>query len=131
MRLADIRTLLATVATNWPIEPGPSDLNAYPGPFIIATPYGGPGVDTDGVTDRMSWQFRVIGRQSDYESAETMARAIDTALLSLPSSRITNGPWVISVTRIGGPPSTLLRDNAKRTHFICSYIFEHESALVN
>jgi hypothetical protein len=129
MRFADLETLLNPVRLGWPLHPGPIDLDLMPNMFIVATAYGGAGEAMEGLTDRTSWQVRVIGKQNDYTSAETMALAIDRAFLRLPSSRIPSGLWVVAVSRIGGPPSALTRDNAKRTHFICSYSFEHELAL--
>lgn len=111
------------------IYPGPS-LPDNPDESVVWTPYGGPGLEAEGVLDGRSWQFRAIGRQGDYESAETIANVLDIAFISHFSSRI-GELWVTSIVRVGGAPNPLTRDNGNRTHFVCSYVFSVESALPN
>lgn len=109
--------------------PGP-DLVDFPGKHVIWTRYGGPGLDDTDITDDISWQARVVGKQNDYNSAENAADALDVAFLSLYSQRI-EGVWVSRVRRVGGAPNPLLKDDAERTHFIGSYIVSTELALAN
>jgi hypothetical protein len=114
------------------------DIKVYPGPIIpdtpnrlvVWTPYGGPGLEVDGVFDARAWQFRVVGRQGSYDSAEEVAIALDLALISHQSSHI-DGLWVPSIQRVGGAPAALVLDNADRIHFVCSYIASVELALPN
>lgn len=127
---AHLRTILdETGHSNFAIYPGP-DLPDIPGPHVVCTPYGGPGVILDGAGDDRSWQFRVVGQQNNYESAESAANAIDIAMLSHYSSQI-EGVWVSEIRRVGGAPSPLMTDDADRTHFVCSYIVSVELALTN
>jgi hypothetical protein len=111
------------------IHPGPG-LPDNPDESVVWTPYGGPGLEVDGALDARSWQFRAIGRQGDYESAETIANVLDIAFISHFSSKI-GELWVSSIVRVGGAPNPLTRDNGNRTHFVCSYVFSVESALSN
>lgn len=102
------------------VEPGPM-LADTPGPYVLATLYGGPGEDVDGAMDDVSWQIRVAGPQNDYDRAEDAAEAIDLAMLGHHSSHIA-GVWVSGIRRVGGAPAPLMRDEAERTHFVCSYV---------
>lgn len=111
------------------IHPGPN-LPVNPDDVVVATPYGGPGLELEGVLDGRGWQFRCIGKQQDYESAEAIATAIDDAFISHYSSRLA-GKWVPSIQRVGGAPNALVTDDAERTHFVCSYIVSVELALPN
>lgn len=112
------------------IEPGP-DLPDIAGPYVVWTAYGGPGMELgEGVLDGRSWQARVVGEQMNYESAETIANAIDIAMLSHHSSNV-GGVWVSDARRVGGAPASLLTDDADRTHFVCSYTVSVELALPN
>lgn len=111
------------------IHPGP-DLPNIAAPFVVWTPYGGPGEIIDGTADDRSWQARCVGRSHDYESAEDIATVIDIAVLSFFSSEV-GGLWVSDFRRVGGAPSALLVDDADRTHFVCSYVASVELALPN
>lgn len=110
-------------------HPGP-DLPDEPNAYVMWTRYGGPGEDADGALDDISWQARVVGLQNKYDQAESIADVLDVALLSVHSSHI-GGTWVTRVQRVGGAPNVLLKDDADRTHFVCSYIIGTELALTN
>lgn len=111
------------------ITPGP-EVEDVPDECLVWTPFPGAGLDADGALDIRSWQFRAIGKQNDYESAEDIANVIDIAFLSHHSSRV-SGVWVASISRVGGAPTPLLVDNGDRTHFVCSYLISVELALRN
>lgn len=113
----------------WSIHPGP-ELPDEPDGSVVCTRYGGSGTEVDGAMDGKSWQFRVIGMQNDYESAEGVADAIDIAALSWFSADM-GGVWVTSIERVGGAPAALMTDDAERTHFVCSYTASVELALTN
>lgn len=115
--------------TNWTIKPGP-ELPDIPGPYVLLTPYGGPGEDLEGAVDDRAWQVRVCGHQLSWEDAEEIANAIDEAFLRHTTSTV-HTERVISVMRSGGPPSPLDIDDADRVHFVCSYIFGVGLGLVN
>lgn len=134
MKYADVKALAKSILGEeykGTIYPGPYEAD-IPGEHIIATGYGGPGEDTDGTMDNVSWQFRVIGKQNNYESAEDVAQRLDKGFLSWHSARMSEGgPWLAGIQRSGGAPAPLLRDDSDRTHFVCSYIFSVELALAN
>lgn len=111
-------------------EPGP-DLPDVPGRFTVLTRYGGPGEDLEGAMDGISWQVRVAGLQGDYNDAEAIADAYDVALLNILSSDNPEGVHVAGVQRVGGAPNPLLKDDADRWQFVCSYILHTELALNN
>lgn len=112
---------------NTSIDPGP-ELPDTPDDSVIWTRYGGPGEDADGALDEISWQARCIGKQNDYNSAESLADAIDLNMISHFSSKV-GDLWVSQIRRAGGAPASLLTDNAERTHFVCSYVVSVELAL--
>lgn len=112
------------------IYPGP-ELPDIPGKYVVLTRYGGPGIELEGVLDAVSWQVRSVGWQmEDDESAEGIADAIDIAFLSHYSRQV-GSVWVAGIQRVGGAPSSLMKDEADRTHFVCSYIVSVELALSN
>lgn len=121
------QVLDGTPFSEFTVEPGPM-LADTPGPYVLATLYGGPGEDVDGAMDDVSWQIRVVGPQNDYETAEDAAEMIDLAMLGHHSSHIA-GVWVSGIRRVGGAPAPLMRDEAERTHFVCSYVASVELAL--
>ena len=110
------------------------DLRDYGGTYVLLTPYGGPGLDLEGVIDQRGWQVRCVGSQmddNDESTAEGIADAIDIAFISQHSQSI-QGSWVVGVQRVGGAPASLnTNDDANRTHFVCSYTVSVELALPN
>jgi len=116
------------------IHPGPDLPQSRPSMLVVLTPYGGPGLDTgEGILDVRGWQVRCVGTQNDqtsYETAESIAEAIDLAMISHESSMVGDS-WVASIQRAGGPPAVLMTDDAGCTHFVCSYLVSVESALAN
>lgn len=101
------------------VEPGP-DLSDTSGRYLLLTASGGPGFTVDGHVDERGFQVRAVGEQGDYDDAEDLAFTIDAIVTSTPSRRIGTS-WVVEMSRVGSPPTPLLRDDAERTHFVCSY----------
>lgn len=114
---------------NIDIHPGPA-LPDVPNEYVLLTPYGGSGLEQDGLFDVRAWQVRTVGKQGDYSSAEDMADAIDLRFISHLSGKI-SGVHTASITRVGGAPNPLMVDDADRTHFTCNYNIDSVSALVN
>lgn len=119
----------ANNVVGWTIVPGPQ-LPENPDATIVLTRYGGSGMNTDGAMDGRSWQFRIIGKQQDYASAESVAELIDHAALSHHSSEV-GGVWTSSISRVSGAPAALMVDNADRTHFVGNYVADVALALNN
>lgn len=115
---------------DWMIFPGP-ELPEFPGKFILLTPYGGPGLELDGVLDARSWQVRCVGPQTIYTDVEDVANLVDIAFLSHTSDQKIGGLAVPEIQRVGGAPAPLMVDDAERVHFACSYIASVELALPN
>lgn len=128
---AEIRRILDDVEMpDVEIFAGP-ELPDYPDEYVLLTRYGGPGVEIDGAIDAVTWQVRSVGFQmEDESSAENIADAVDIAFLSHYSRKVGN-TWVASIQRMGGAPAPLMKDDADRTHFVCSYIVSVELALSN
>lgn len=104
-------------------------LPPMPNKVVVITQYGGPGFSEDGVFDNVSYQMRCRGGQNNPLSAEQMAWDLDGLLVPPPASRplapgLVGSQFVSRVTRAGGPPSFLLLDTSRRTHFVCSYTFK-------
>lgn len=111
--------------------PGPELNDNDPNTYVIATRYGGPGLEGgEGALDGFGWQLRVVGAQYDYDTAEGVADALDIGFISHMSGKIGN-LWVVEIARVGGPPAVLMVDDGNRTHFVCSYTASVESALAN
>lgn len=122
--------LVAAGFSDVPIYPGP-ELPDIPNHHVIWTPYGGTGLEGgEGILDGRSWQARCVGNQSNYTDAESIANAIDIAMIS-HYSRNVGGLWVSQIRRVGGAPNPLMTDEANRTHFVCSYIVSVKTALPN
>lgn len=103
-------------------------LPAGPDKVIVCTRTGGPGLSLEGLIDNVSFQLRSRGGQNDPNSAETLAWTVDEMLVPPPlSPPLTHGmvgsQYVVQVQRVGGPPSFLLLDSARRVHLTCDYIF--------
>lgn len=86
----------------------------------------GPGLSYDGMCDRVTVRLRWIGKQGNYDDAETFANACDLAFLTAAS---VGGVRIINTDRQGGRPSLLKRDSGDRYHFTCSYVTETASGL--
>jgi hypothetical protein len=121
--------LAANNIERFSVHPGP-EIPDEPDATITLTRYGGAGVILDGVMDLRFWQFRVVSKQRDYDSGETVADLLDNAMLS-HHSRNVGGVWVSDIQRVGGAPSALMTDDGQRTHFVCSYNVSVELALAN
>lgn len=134
MNFSEMKEFVSSILTDAnyldvPITPGPQ-LPDLPDEYVLLTPYGGTGLNTDGVFDSRAWQVRVVGPQNDYIKGEGMADAIDLAFISHMSAHV-SGQWVTSIERVGGAPTPLMVDDADRTHFTCNYNVDAESALAN
>lgn len=109
---------------------GPDDEDTPPGRFLMLTPIGGPGFNSDGLFDGRSWQAMVAGEQRSYDDAEGFAFAVDSLLTQAWSQSI-GGKWCTGFTRQGGPPTPLPAvDDADRTRFTCNYIADVQSNVV-
>ena len=97
--------------------------------FVWFAPAIGPGLATEWVTDIRGMEVTAVGDQMDFAGAETLAYAVDRWILGEGGSRLVAGERVINVNRSGGPPYSLLHDNAERTHFVCGYLYEVYSGL--
>lgn len=123
--------LTAADYPNVPIYPGPTLPTTEPNSYVVLSRYGGTGLEGgEGALDGFSWQARVVGGQGKYEEAEGIADAIDIGWISHMSGTI-GDVWVVEISRVGGPPSVLMVDDAERHHFVCSYNTSVESALDN
>jgi hypothetical protein len=110
-------------------EPGPN-MPDQPVDYVVNLSIdGGLGLQLDGVLDNVSWQVKVSGTQSLYQTAEDLAFAIDKALLSANLGRQPDDLLVVSIYRVGGAPQHFDVDDAERTYFVCSYFFDVESGL--
>lgn len=108
------------------INPGPSSdaslQKLSPQAILFVNVGGGPGLTNEQLFDRTFIALRAIGKQSDHKSAEQLAMTADRWLLALNRSMALGSTYTLGVTRTGGPPQLLTRDNANRYHFTSSYI---------
>lgn len=109
------------------VEAGPELPPSVPGQFVVLTVTGGPGLLTEeALFDGRSFQARCAGEQNNYDSAENLAMAVDSAF-RLATGTV-DGTRVLSLERSGGPPSVLMVDDADRHHFVASYTATVQSA---
>jgi hypothetical protein len=107
------------------VDADAQDISPYQ--LVLLTVGAGAGFDVEGIFDQPAVQVRTVGAQQDYNSGERLARDLDKAMFALgPSSTLTNGKRVLTVSRTGGGPSLLLKDDGGRYHFTCNYIWEVE-----
>lgn len=119
----------ALVDTPWEgvaFHPGPDDLQAPAGRFVLLTRIGGPGFSMEYLFDQVGYQVTSVGEQEDFEDAEGLALALDQVLVMARSQNYAD-LRLLQITRQGGAPSPLIVDDADRTRFVCSYIVEVES----
>lgn len=100
-------------------------LDIAPNQLVLVSVGSGPGLDTEGIFDRPNIQIRAAGNQQDYEDAEKLAYTLDQAMFALGgSTKLASGKWSLTVSRAGGGPALLLKDDGGRYHFTCNYIWE-------
>jgi hypothetical protein len=108
------------------VGPGPEDPEA-PGRWVKISREPGLGLDAENLFDQVSFSVEVAGEQEDYASAEDLAFDVDRFFLRLGRQKI-GGVLAQGWSRNGGPQSLLI-DNSRRWHFICSYTVYVQSAL--
>lgn len=111
-------------------DPGPGiDLDAQdinPDRLVLCSLSAGAGFDVEMIFDRPVVALRTVGMQTDYADAEKLAYDCDRGMTNIDHSQFVNGKWVLAITRVGGGPALLLKDNGDRYHFTCNYIVEVE-----
>lgn len=90
---------------------------------VVLSLRGGGSAILERTYDRPTVQVQLRGPQFDPGTAEAMAHAIDDALLA-PTITEIGTTRVISLDRLGGPPTSAGRDGAHRNLFTCSYTFQ-------
>lgn len=129
MRFSEVKAFISSVLPERTlIHPGPDDPEV-PTHFVLVTPSGGAGLTVEDLFDARGFQIKSVGRQNDYDSAESMAWDIDALIIGVDSSRMIGSTYVLSFTRSGGPPEPLYTDDANRTHFVCSYTATVQSSV--
>lgn len=110
------------------IAPGPSGLarlvRKFPGPILYLTVGNGTGLTTEALYDQPFITARSIGKQNDYDFAETLAGDVDRLLLDVVNGTSMGAARVLYVTRTGGAPQLVELDDGERYHFQCTYIAE-------
>lgn len=113
----------ATQETGYPLLPGPEVL-AAPDREVTLTPSPGPGyVTEEAALDAWAFQARVRGPADDPLAPELAAQRLDWLILTAPTPQVVDGVAVVSIGRLGSPPSPLPLDPAdRRTEFTCTYV---------
>ena len=133
MRFVDLKAMIEGYLRSVDFEKY-GDLEVYPGPndpripdwYVLITMTGGPGYNTEGLFDGVSYQVKMVGKQHDYTSAEDTALVIDKFIMSFYTGKFGN-TWLTHFQRIGGRPAALMVDDADRHHFVASYVADVES----
>lgn len=96
------------------------------GRMLILTPTPGPGFQAEGLIDGNMVTVRCVGAQDDYDDAESMAYGVDGLVVTVGNVNV-GGFGTLGISRAGGPPTPVMRDSSKRTHFQCSYVIPVQS----
>lgn len=96
---------------------------------LISRSVNGPYVTEERALQTATFQVRTVGKQADYDSAETLAFQIHRLLLAPGSALQMGAVRVSSVDVTDGGPTLLVRDASQRTHFTASYALVVPSGL--
>ena len=94
--------------------------------LVIVTLWPGGGLDMEEYFDRAGVQLRTAGKPLLYSDGEQLAQDCDRAMLSVDHSQRINGKWTLAITRAGGAPTLIQKDDGDRYQFYCNYIWEVE-----
>lgn len=102
----------------------PSD----PGALIVVSWVAGAGFSAEQMLDTPGFQLRVIGPQGNPEAARELAERVDLELVQ-------RGHWpgfiahryVVTMRRAGGRPQHDRTDDARRAHYVCTYLADVEA----
>ena len=110
------------------IDPGPFTVarlqKRTPGPMLFLVVGNGVGVTQEAVFDRPFITVRAIGRQNDYDYAETLAHDVDAILLAAGGNTLVGATTALYITRTGGSPQLVDFDDGDRYHYQQTYITE-------
>jgi hypothetical protein len=112
-------------------NPGPPSYEGVadtPNAAVVVTVGGGPGRELEDLYDRVFLNLDVAGGQSDYDSAESLALAVDRALLAVTTPRLIGGLRFLAIRQAGGRPTPVGVDDGDRWHLVCSYVARVQSA---
>lgn len=108
--------------------PGPPTatrlMQKTPNAFILLSIGNGAAPTTELLFDQPFILARVVGRQNDLASAETLAFDLDKVLLSVDQKTLIGTANVLSIWRTGGPPGQVSFDDAERYQYQTTYIAE-------
>src|SRR5690242_13882442 len=107
-------------------HPGPPTVQALykksPNGIVFLTVGNGIGLTTEDTYDRPFIVVRVLGRQNDYDYAETLSQDLDALFLAVQNQDL-GSTRTLYVTR-NAPPQLVDFDSADRYHFQTTYIAE-------
>lgn len=108
--------------------PGPPTasrlMQKTPNAFILLSIGGGAAPTHEMLFDQPFILARVVGRQNDLTSAETLAFDLDRVLLSVDRKTLIGTANVLNIWRTGGPPGQVSFDDAERYQYQTTYITE-------
>lgn len=117
-----VRTMPVIDAGPWAVR---TRWKVTPQGLLFLTLGNGLGPAKEGVFDRPFITVRAIGKQDNFEYAETLAYDVDDILFSLDHNHVwPAGGRTLSVTRTGGAPQLVDYDESNRYHFQATYIAE-------
>lgn len=101
-----------------------------PGAQVVVSWLPGAGFSVEDVLSTPAFQLRVIGPQrGDVALVRELAYRIDSKLVGRRSKwpGYIGGRYVVTMARSGGEPSHDRRDDARRAHYVCTYLATVES----
>jgi hypothetical protein len=101
------------------------------GRYIVVTRTAGPGLIREGTAEIIGFNIQVRGGENNFEDAEAIANAIDSAILEYGNEVIEiDGVVIHAVGRTGGGLQTIgVVDSASRYAFSGSYFAEVSTQL--
>jgi hypothetical protein len=134
---SDVRDFVSAglTAKDYGVNGGPAMPTFHPGPPTVQSLYkkspngivfltvgNGIGLTTEDTYDRPFIVVRILGRQSDYDYAETLAHDLDALFLAVQNQDL-GSTRTLYVTR-NAPPQLVDFDASDRYHFQTTYIAE-------
>lgn len=95
-----------------------------PGRLVVFTPDGGAATLNERTVDQVTVQMMVRGDQGDPAGTETMVKSIDDTIMGLHPPYLIGGQRCIDLDYLGSPPRWIVRDTARRHHWVVTYVLK-------
>lgn len=117
---------MAGLAPDVAVYEGP-EIPRDPGACVVVSWMPGPGYSLEQMIDTVAFQARYIGPPGNPDDARILAAMADKAITRHRWPAVLAETYVVEIRRAGGKPALDRRDNADRTHYVCTYLADVEA----